>query len=148
MAGPIYSTVGEVKRYTGVKPKTVGFEETDTNGLDAQLVKWLENAKSLIDTETGRDFHGELAAGRITEIPPAIHDIATRIVRNLIAQAQMSRQGPIIQVDEYRQRVVDDTVMTRAILRDLQRHVAKTSSQPRFMRVRRRSEMAPRTRLG
>lgn len=129
-----YSTAEDVISYTGVKPKDLGFEEADTAGLDALLVTWLEQIKSLIDADRNRDYTVE------GTVPKGITNIALRMAANQVGNAMIMRDSPIIRVDEFTLRQVDkDKVLTEAIEKDLLRYPAK----PRFrlMRVRTEAEI-------
>ena len=124
-----YSTTTEVKNYTGVKPKDLGFEENDTAGLDALLVTWLEQIKDIIDKDRNRDYTVE------GTVPKGIVNIALRMAANQVANAMIMRDSPIIQVNEFTLRVVDkDKILTEAIEKDLLRYPAKPKF--RLMRVR------------
>ena len=122
-----YSNSDEVIAYTGIRPADLGLE--DDEALAARLVAWLVQAKDLIDRDRNRDYHVE------TAIPSGIHNIALRLVANMLAQARIRRDTPIVRVDDFAIRMVDDTVFTRAIQTDLRRYPAILPA-PRFRIMR------------
>lgn len=128
-----YSTVGDVLRYTGIKPKDLGFKDAEEEGgitADELLTAFIEarliEVKDLIDRDRNRDFHAE------GDVPPGIHHIALRIMKNFLAHAVVSRETPIVRVDDFTIRMVEDQVFTHAIRNDLRTYPAK----PRFRILR------------
>ena len=116
-----YSTIEEILEDSGIEPDDLDFVDIE-NGLtaeeqlEAKIVKWLKAAKSYIDTNRKRDFSesGE-------EIPVCIHDIAKRIVLNMAKQAVMNRDTPIVNMNDYKVQVTNDSIMTQSILDDLEK---------------------------
>ncbi len=127
-----YSTPQEVIRYTGVRP--ADFEitapvdgKTPEELLEEVIEGWLEQAKNFIDADRNRNFTAE------GEVPAGIHNIALRLVANMVAQAQIRRQTPIVRHDDFTVQMVEDTIFTSSIKFDLARFPYKHSV--RFHRV-------------
>lgn len=117
MANLFYSTVATVKRNTGIRFDDLDF--VDEAELDSQIEEWLMDAKDLIDRNRNRNFHEE------TEIPRGIHNIASRLAGNMVAQAKLRRETAIVHNDDYQQNFIDDRVMTAAIRKDLKLYPKK-----------------------
>lgn len=117
-----YGTVKEVIQSTGVKMDDLGFvtEEDLKEWIEARLVE----IKDLIDRDRRRDYHVE-AEKEGKEIPPGIHAIALRMMGNHIAYANLQRTTPIIRVDDFSIKMVEDQIFTSAIKTALRRYPAK-----------------------
>lgn len=119
-----YSTVEDVLEDTGLEPEDLGFEDDDSSDgnekLEVKIIKWLVEAKSIIDNNRKRNFTAELADGTITEIPICIHDAAKRIAINKAKQARINRDSSIVSKDDYTIQITNDTILTTSILRDLE----------------------------
>lgn len=117
-----YSTAKKVKSFTGVQPGDIGAAD------DAELTTWIEDRlieiKDLIDQDRGRDYHAE------GTVPPGIEHIALRMAGNLIGFAVMRRETPIVRIDDFTIRTVEDQVFTRAIAEDLSRYPRKVRIAP------------------
>jgi len=140
-----YSSVDAVKQYTGVRPEDLGLPGTVDQGeneteitLEEVLEQWLVEAKSLIDLDRNRDFHADYAqevnGDTVYNYPPGLDNVAMRLVANMVAQAVMRRETPIVQIDDFTINMVDDQVFTQAIRADLRRFLPKPRF--RFYRVR------------
>lgn len=117
-----YSTPEDVISYTGIKPEDLGMD-TESE-LKIFIVKRLIEIKDIIDHDRKRDYHAE-AEESGTQVPPGIVHIALRIAKNFISHAVLSRETPIIRIDDFTIRSVEDKVMTRAITEDLKRFPLK-----------------------
>jgi len=121
MADPTYySTADKVKAYTGVRPSDFGLSDisggdTAETQLTNLLTAWLTEATDLMNMEMGKSYLS-------TTIPAGVHNIATRIVANMCAQAVLRRETPVIHIGEYATKMVDDMVLTPAIMKDLRRY--------------------------
>lgn len=125
MTVEFYSTPAEVIQSTGIRPDDLGMESTQ------QLTTWIEarlkEIKNLIDQDRNRDYAAEAtAAGK--PVPPGINGIALRMMSNHIGHANLRRTTPIIRVDDFSIKMVEDQVFTTAIKNDLKRYPKK----PRF----------------
>ena len=113
----MYSTPGKVISYTGVRPQDFyledGEEKTAEEKLEELIEGWLLQIKDLIDADRGREYK--------EDIPPGIENIALRMAANMVAQAQLRRETPIVRHDDYSVDMVEDKVMTNAIKNDLAR---------------------------
>lgn len=136
-----YSSVKDVLEYTGVRPEDLGIKDfvppDEEKTADEKLEEFIEarlvEIKNLIDVDRNRDYHSEVDSGRRDEIPPGIHHIALRIMKNLLGQAVVSRSTPIVRVDDFTIKMVEDQVFTKAIREDLRVYLAKPRF--RFMRI-------------
>lgn len=116
----VYSSVESLKAYTNIKYNDLGLD--NDAALTSLLTEFLEEAKSFIDNDRNRDYEDE------DEVPAGINNIARRIAANMVSQAILKRQTPIIHHDDFEQDVSMDEVFTKAIRKDLKRFPAK----PRF----------------
>ena len=122
-----YSSAQDVIDFTGIRPTDLNLVDI-TNGDTAaeQLIAivegWLVEIKDLIDMDRNRDYASE------TEIPAGIHAIAKRMAANMVAQAVIRRDTPIIRIGDYAVKMVDDTILTKSIREDLSLYPAL----PRF----------------
>lgn len=112
-----YSSPADVIAYTGVRPEDLGIEATEEDTADelltALLTEWLEEAADLIDRDRRQSWLTELT------IPAGINNIAKRLVANMVAQAVLRRDTPIIKIGDFAVKMTDDSILTRAIKRDL-----------------------------
>jgi hypothetical protein len=134
-----YSSVEEVISYTGIRYDDLGLESEEE--LAWLLEQWLIQAKDFIDKYIERNLHKELESGKLSEIPPSIHNVATRIVANMVTQAVIRRQTPIANKDNVSTITVSDSIFTDSIKQDLEQFkIVSTSPALRIKRVRSRSE--------
>jgi hypothetical protein len=118
-----YSTPEDVIRFTGSRPQDFGF--TTPAQLEDLVRAWLVEAKDLIDQDRNRDYHQEVVQGVRALIPPGIHNIAKRIVANMLALAVLRRETPVVKIDDFTIRMVEDQIFTRAIKQDLAKYPRK-----------------------
>lgn len=107
-----YSSADEVIAYTGIRPENLR-QESETE-LRALLETWLVQISDLINADRGKTYW--------PEVPPGIHNIATRICANMVSLMQHRAQSPIVRVDDFTVRMVSDEIFTPAIRRDLMRY--------------------------
>lgn len=115
-----YSSPNDVIKYTGVRHED--FRLANSEDLTSMLEEWLVGIKNIIDEDRNRDFHQEVKTEKIDKIPPGIHWIALRIAANMVAQATIRRDSPILTVGEYAVKLVEDDVVTKSIKKDLQKY--------------------------
>jgi hypothetical protein len=127
-----YSSVPAVINYTSIQARDLDFE--DQEALELQVEEWLMDAKSLIDADRNRDFLEE-ADGDKEEVPRGIHNIAMRLVSNMVAQAKLRRSTAIVQKSEYNLEFADDSVFTEAIEKDLNRFRRKAERAGGSLRI-------------
>lgn len=132
----MYSSVDELKAYSGVLPQDFGLEDeeggdTAEEKLDSLLEGWLLQVKNFIDQDRGRDYDADT--------PPGISNISLRMAANIIAQAQMRRESPVVTVENFNIKLVYDRIFTTDIKEDLSRFPMKVRFK--FSRVRRADEM-------
>lgn len=113
-----YSTPERVIQFTGCKPSDFGLATGDE--LADMLTGWLVEVKDLIDADRNRDYHEEPAG-----VPAGIHHIALRMAANMVAQAMLRRETPVVRVDDFAVRMVEDSVFTNAIKSDLSKYPRK-----------------------
>lgn len=125
MAKQFYSTAADVISATGIRKEDLGID------TDEKLTEWIEarlvEIKDMIDHDRNRDYHAE-EEEKGTDVPPGIHGIALRMMANHISNAQARRSTPIIRVDDFAIRPLDERVFTPGIKEDLKRYPKK----PRF----------------
>jgi len=121
----MYSTPEKVISYTGVRPQDFYLEDdgekTAEEKLKEMIEGWLLQVKDLIDADRNRDYNKEVDEGKREKVPPGIENIALRMAANMVAQAQLRRETPIVRHDDYSVDMVEDKVMTNAIKNDLAR---------------------------
>lgn len=120
-----YSTAAAVIESTGIGPEDLGMETSQalTTWIEARL----KEIKNLIDQDRNRDYAAEAeTAGK--EVPAGIHGIALRMMSNHVGHANLRRTTPIIRVDDFSIKMIEDRVFTPAIRDDLKRFPKK----PRF----------------
>lgn len=116
-----YGSIDRVKKDSGILPNDLGLtEETE---LEELIQEYFLEAKSLIDEDRNQDLLERF--GSISEIPKCIHSVANRLVVNMIKQAKINRESPIINVEEYKVSLIDDTVFTISIEKDLSRCIGR-----------------------
>ena len=108
----VYSSKEAVLEYSGVQPADLGVSEEELNTL---IESWLNQVKSLIDTDRNRDFNEE------DEVPALVHNVAMRMAANMVGYAQLRRETRLIRVGEWDVRIVPDVVMTDDIKKDLRK---------------------------
>ncbi len=117
MSVEFYSTPQEVRVYTGVDANALGLKSEAE--LDKQIVTWLKHAKAFIDADRNRDFAAD------GTIPLTIHNIAMRMVANLIRGAERNRNKSVVSFDAdggANELVPDEaTMMSKSIREDLYR---------------------------
>lgn len=125
MTETYYSTPEEVIQYTGVRPQDFYLEDDDPEApnpstaeekLTSLIANWLVQIKDFIDRDRNRDYS---ASGKV--VPPGIHNIALRAAANMVAQAQLRRETPIVKKDDFTISMVEDKVFTASIKSDLSR---------------------------
>lgn len=121
MALTYYGTPEQVRAYTGIRPEDLGLSDitggdTADQQLAAILVTWLGQATDIMDYIIGGSYLDDQT------VPAGLHNIAVRIVANMIAQAVLRRETPVIRIGEYAVRMTDDTIITPSIRRDLMRY--------------------------
>lgn len=122
MAEEYYSKVEDVINSTGIQAQDLGFPTDDLlkDWIGARLME----IKDMIDRDRNRDFAAE-AEEKGTDIPKGIHGIALRMMSNHIGAAALRRTTPIIRVDDFAIKGLEDQVFTEAIRKDLRRYPAK-----------------------
>ncbi len=120
-----YSTPADVIQSTGIRPDDLGMETTQQ--LNTWITARLQEIKNLIDQDRNRDYAAE-AETEGKEVPKGINGIALRMMSNHIGHANLRRTTPIIRVDDFTIKMIEDQVFTTAIKNDLKRYPKK----PRF----------------
>lgn len=137
-----YSSPQKVIDYTGVTPADLGLRDDEESGEGWQsayeklfdiIGEWLEEVTDLINQDRNRDYRLE------ETIPPGIHNIAKRMVANMVAQAVLRRDTPLVKIDDFNVQMVEDKIFTDAIKADLSRYPAKAKFK--ITRVRSNSEV-------
>ena len=126
-----YSTIVDVKNYTGIRKEDLGFstEKALEDFIEARLLE----VKDLINNDRNRNYDTEVLAGERLEVPPGIHQIALRMMANLIGYAVVRRDTPIVRISDFNVQQIDDKIFTPDLKRDLSIYPAKAKF--RFLRV-------------
>lgn len=106
----MYSTADDVRHYSQVKPKDLGFD--DVPALDDWIEDRLVEIADYIDEYCGRTWEPE-------EAPKGIHGIAREMARNVVSLSVTSRETPVVRVDDWRVRMVEPEILTDSIRRAL-----------------------------
>jgi len=119
-----YNTPEEVIQYTGIRPEDLYLQDdieavegsqTAEEKLNALIEQWLTQIKNLINQDRNRDYSAE------AEVPPGIRNISLRMAANMVAQAQLRRETPIVKKDDFTISMVEDKIFTPSIKSDLSR---------------------------
>lgn len=95
--------------------------------LDNALQSWIEHAQDMVEgyvevqwnhTYTGVDKRVIKSAP-----PQGVQNAVLRIVANMVAQAKIRRQTGVLNISEYRQTLMPDTVFTKSIKEDLEVYI-------------------------
>lgn len=136
MAEEYYGTPGSVIDRTGIRPTDLGVD--DDAELTGILEGWLREIRSIIDHDRRRDFLEE-ADGNLDDVPNLVHGVANRMAANMVALTVLRRETPIVTINSFTVKMVEDRVLTEDIRRDLaliQRGRTKGPNPVRFWRVR------------
>ena len=123
-----YSTPEDVIQYTGIQPGDLNLEDDDPEGEDpktaadkrtALLEKWLKQITSLIHGHQKMNYLELVDNEELEEVPAGIHNIAMRMAANMVGQAVLRRETPIVKIDDFAVKMVSDAVMTKDIRTDL-----------------------------
>ena len=129
-----YSSVSDILDDTGIIPADIGFSDTGDITADQQLESkiesWLVEAKSMIDANRDQDYSLLLQNGKITAIPICIHNIAKRITINMANSAKLNRKSPVLKVNDYSVKTVNQDPITPQILADLEQCSPKVLDDP------------------
>lgn len=109
-----YSDPEAVRIATGVQPEDLGLDDTDE--LDTLLESWLTEVKDIIDRDRRQDFSD---TDVWAEVPALVTSVARRMAGNAIAIAIVRRETPIIRIDDFSVKLVEDRLLTEDIRRDL-----------------------------
>lgn len=113
-----YSTPKEVIEYTGIQPESLNLQ-SDPGKLLVILEKWLKQIASIIHGHQKMNYLELVATGDIEEVPAGIHNIAMRMAANMVAQAVLRRETPIVRIDDFAVKMVSDAILTKDIREDL-----------------------------
>jgi hypothetical protein len=113
----MYGSQADVIALTGVEYADLGC--SDDEALQTLLGVWLTQAKSLIDAECAMDFEAEVVAGTLAAVPPAVVNVAIRLVANMVAVSLQRRKSPLVQMGQFNVQISADDVFTEALRRDL-----------------------------
>lgn len=107
-----YCTAEAVIKFTGIKPKTFGFEKEDNTSLETMINTWIVQATDMIDryTHTSQDLEN---------IPPTIVNVCMRLTRNMVVAAIATKNSPLIKPNDWTIRTVPSTVFSDDLKDDL-----------------------------
>lgn len=87
-----YYSPAEIVRETGLTPQKLS--ATDETALDAILIEYLAQIKSIIDAHGNTNFSDEDA------VPKIVHFVAGQMGRDLIVELLQRRSSPIVKVGD------------------------------------------------
>lgn len=109
-----YGTAASVKTRTGVKPDDLGLD--DDAALTTFLDELLDEASDLMNRRMRRSWNDELEAGTIASIPAGLSGIANDIVVGSLRDMLVTRQSPVVRIDDFAVRTVSARVFSPDIL--------------------------------
>ena len=123
----LYIDAQQVKDFTGVTPSQIDLDSVSE--LDLTLEDWIGQAQEYV-TEYVEVEWNEAAVEDpslpgydpdilATAVPRTVASAVLRTVSNMVAQAKVRRQGGILNLNEYSQRLIPDVVFTDSIKEDL-----------------------------
>jgi hypothetical protein len=116
-----YSSADDVIRRVGVKPGDLGWDPEES-GADEDLAEFIEGllteTADLLNRKMGRDYLALYDAGTIEEIPPGINGIAADVAADSLRTMIVTRQTPIVRIDDFavatlRARVFSEDILDR-----------------------------------
>lgn len=109
-------TAEDIRHVTGISTSDIDFsDDSDSEGsLDELLETWIERIASHILVRLGRQVDPDGGEA------PAIQDILTRTVANLVAVAQQQRSSPIVQVSDFATKVMNTREVTKELNDELE----------------------------
>ncbi len=108
-----FCTVDEVKQITLSEPKDFDLEDEDESGLHAIISAWINQAEDMIKSYCQRDFE------EYDLVPLTVKNVCIRLVANMIAFQFVRRDGPIIQVNDWKKEVSSSKIFTDDLKEDL-----------------------------
>lgn len=136
-----YISSQELIDYSGVDAAALRFD-TDA-ALRLRLDSWIAQAEEMVVKYIGVD-HPD------TAVPLGVANAVLRVAANMVAQARIRQNTAILNIDEYSQRLVPDSVFSRSIKEDLDPYVAATAPSATAVRkgsIRTTSQFGPRKYL-
>lgn len=99
----LYTSAADVKAFTGVTPGELKL--ADEEALDGLLDRWIGQISDLIDGVTKQPFESG-------DVPGGVENIALRAMGRMVGVARQHRDSPIMRVDDWNVRMVEDRVLT------------------------------------
>ena len=105
-------TTHDIITVHGLKPQDLRLAKGDDGKLEEIIVKFISEAESMIKSYTNNDFNNE--------IPPAVQNVCSRLVSNMIQLVIQRRDSPIIKVNDWQIKTVSSEVFTEDLKTDLE----------------------------
>ncbi len=106
----MFSSAADVRQYTQIKPRDVGFEEVEE--LDAWIEDRLVEIADYIEVYCDRTWEPD-------EVPSGIHGAAREMARNMLMLMVSSRETPVVRIDDWNVRIANPEILTSEIRRVL-----------------------------
>lgn len=117
----MWITTNSVINSYGLKPKQFNLDKMDTQGLHNIIGEWIIQAQSLIETYCHRKFSDD-------QVTPALQNICSRLVSNMVVLAVQRRDTPIIKVNDWNIQTVPSNIFTDDLKTDLSPFVKDSSN--------------------
>jgi hypothetical protein len=124
----MWISVEQVINFTGLKPKHLNLEKTDTPALEEIVTDWINQAEDLINVYTNRNYTDE-------NVRPAVQNVCLRLTRNMVSLAIQSRDSPIIKVNDWTIATVPADIFTDKLKDDLKPFIKDSSNEPNSIGV-------------
>ena len=124
----MWISVEQVINFTGLKPKHLNLEKTDTPALEEIVTDWINQAEDLINVYTNRNYTDE-------NVRPAVQNVCLRLTRNMVSLAIQSRDSPIIKVNDWTIATVPSDIFTDELKDDLKPFIKDSSNEPNSIGV-------------
>ncbi len=91
----------------------------DVGAMNDFFLKLIARAQDNVAVELGRTFEDEV-------VPSGVKEVTLRLAANMYNYMLKVRRGPLMQVSEFDVRLVDDSVFTLALKRDLRKYMRRS----------------------
>lgn len=116
-----YCTYDDVIKMSGTNARKFGYKDQES-AFNALLTEWISQAESFINAYCRRDWNNytDDDGNEVTvTVPPAIKNVCTRFVANIIAFNYKRRDDPIRKVTDYSVKVFESDIFTDDLKQDL-----------------------------
>ena len=117
----LWITTTQIIQFNGLKPKTFGFEKTDTTSLPAMLTTWITQCQDMINTYCHREYTS-------STVPGAVQNVLLRLVSNMVTLSIQRRDSPIIKVNDWTIQTLSSDIFSDDLKQDLKPFVKDSSN--------------------